>query len=104
MDSQLVSMVRDLEQQAERMLQEATLKAEEEKSAEAGAVAAKIQQVKDEAIREAERIQSEAAAELEKDLAKAQEQFRLRMDEKLQQAKAKMKESVQFILHRLAGK
>ncbi len=104
MDSRLVSMVQDLEQEAERIIQYATLKSAEEKSAALEAANDLIQRIRDEAHQEAGRIQSETSAELERELAEVQSRFILSMDEKFQRAKAKMKESVQIILHRLAGK
>jgi vacuolar-type H+-ATPase subunit H len=97
-------MVQDLEQEAERMIQDATLKSGEEKSKAMEAANDLIQRIRDEALQQAGRIQSETSAQLERELAEVQSRFRLRMDEKLQRAKSKMKEAVQLILHSLAGK
>ena len=103
MDSSLVSIVKDLEQEAERIIQDATLKAGKEKSASIEATDSLIQKIKAEALEQAGGIQSETADALEKELAEARSRFSSSLEEKIQQANSKMKTSVQFILHKLTG-
>ena len=103
MDLSLVSIVEQLEQEAERIIQAANRKAAEEKSAAIAEANSLIKSIREDALKEAGRIQSEAAAQLEKELSEAQRIFSSSMDEKIRRAKAKIKEPVQIIIQRLAS-
>ena len=68
MDSSLVSMVKELEQQAEQIIRQATSEATEEKEAAVEGTNSLIRRIRDEASEEAGRIQKESAAQLEKEI------------------------------------
>jgi len=102
-DTKLVTMVKNLEQEAERIIQEAAAKAAEDKSASMEETDSQIRKIKAEALAQAEAIESETAGALNKELAAAQRRFTSILEEKIQQANSKMKRSVQFILSKLTG-
>jgi vacuolar-type H+-ATPase subunit E/Vma4 len=102
-DSSLVSIVKDLEQEAERLLQEANAKAASEKAESMQATEVLVKKIETEALDEAKHIHTNTHAELKKELAESRGIAKSSLDQNILKANSKVKKAVHIILERLIG-
>jgi F0F1-type ATP synthase membrane subunit b/b' len=103
LDSSLVSLVRDIEAQAEAILQEAHAMVASEKAETMQRTDTLVKKIEADAAEEAKRHHANSQAELQKELAAVIELGRSSLDQNISKANLMLTKAVQIILERLLG-
>jgi cell division septum initiation protein DivIVA len=101
LDSKLVSIVNELESEAEQILQEARQQAAEVQREAQAARSRRAEQAREDAKREAERLVRSSRQKTEEDLERSRGEAKTALDALLHRAEVRLKEASRLILARL---
>jgi vacuolar-type H+-ATPase subunit E/Vma4 len=100
-DSRLAAIVKDLELEAECIIQEAKAKATAERTASTETTNSLVQKIRAEALEEADNIRRRSRADMENELNEARIRSRSNLEQQIKQANAKLEKAAEIILQRL---